>query len=67
MWYGEEIQYTHEKDDYDFYKTGQYAYVHLRQIFVCPILWLMSQISRMGDISYEVSRKTISEEHTRGE
>jgi hypothetical protein len=25
MWHGEEIQYTHERDDYDFRKTGQYA------------------------------------------
>jgi murein endopeptidase len=29
MWYGEEIQYTHERDDYDFYRTGQYTYVQL--------------------------------------
>ncbi|CAD6581388.1 MAG: hypothetical protein TREMPRED_002999 [Tremellales sp. Tagirdzhanova-0007] len=26
MWHGEEIQYTHENDDYDFVSTGQYAY-----------------------------------------
>ncbi|KAL7421236.1 hypothetical protein Q5752_004121 [Cryptotrichosporon argae] len=26
MWYGEEIQYTHERDDWDFYGSGQYAY-----------------------------------------
>ncbi|ORY35552.1 hypothetical protein BCR39DRAFT_510716 [Naematelia encephala] len=26
MWHGEEIQYTHERDDYDFRGTGQYAY-----------------------------------------
>ena len=25
MWHGEEIQYTHENDDYDFVSTGQYA------------------------------------------
>lgn len=25
MWYGEEIQYLHERDDYDFMATGQYA------------------------------------------
>lgn len=25
MWYGEEIQYTHERDDYDFYASGQYG------------------------------------------
>ncbi len=27
MWHGEEIQYTHENDDYDFRATGQYACV----------------------------------------
>jgi len=26
MWHGEEIKYTHERDDYDFRGTGQYAY-----------------------------------------
>jgi hypothetical protein len=25
MWHGEEIQHTHENNDYDFYGTGQYA------------------------------------------
>lgn len=27
MWYGSEIEKTHEEDDYDFRATGQYAWV----------------------------------------
>lgn len=34
MWYGEEIQYTHERDDYDFYGTNQYTSV-FSSSYVC--------------------------------
>jgi hypothetical protein len=35
MWYGEEIRDTHEKDDYNFRATGQYAYVTSFSLQVC--------------------------------